>query len=66
MEPLGLSIPDAGRALGGERKPLSRATIYRMIGRGDIEAFRAGGRTLVSTASLRAYADKAPRLKAAA
>lgn len=64
MKPIGLSIPDTGKVLGGEEKPLSRATIYRMIGRGDLEAFKLGSRTLVSVASIEACAAAAPRLAA--
>ena len=60
MKALALTIPQAGAALGG----LSRATLYRMIGRGDIEAFKLGGRTLVTVASVEACAANAPRLVA--
>lgn len=64
LKPIGLSIPETGKALGGEDDPLSRATIYRMIGRGDLEAFKLGSRTLVSVASIEACAAAAPRLAA--
>ena len=53
MKPIGLSIPETGNALGGERDPLSRATIYRMIQRKELEAFKLGSRTLVTVASSR-------------
>jgi hypothetical protein len=66
MEAIGLSIPDTGKALGGDHRPLSRATIYRMIGRGELEAFKLGHRTLITVASIRATAASAPRLSAAA
>jgi hypothetical protein len=66
LEPLGLSIPDTGRVLGGEKKPLSRATIYRMIGRNELEAFRLNGRTLITTESIKARVADAPRLGVAA
>jgi hypothetical protein len=36
-----------------------------MIGRGDLEAFKLGSRTLVSVASIEALAAGAPRLEAA-
>ncbi len=62
MEPIGLSIPDTGKALGGPEKPLSRNTIYRMIGRGDLEAFKVGSRTLVSVPSIKRVAENARRL----
>lgn len=65
MKPIGLSIQEAGKVLGGESDPLSRNTIYRMIGRGDLEAFKLGSRTLVSVASIEALAAGAPRLEAA-
>ena len=65
MTPIGLSIPEAGKALGGEGDPLSRATIYRMINRGDIDAFKVGSRTLITVASIEAMAANAPRLLAA-
>ena len=64
MKPIGLSIPETGKALGGEGDPLSRATIYRMIGRGDLEAFKLGSRTLVTLSSIEALAAAAPRLAA--
>ena len=64
MKPLGLSIKNTGKALGGEGDPLSRATIYRMISRGELEAFKVGARTLVSMASIETLAAAAPRLAA--
>ncbi|WP_294013549.1 DNA-binding protein [Sphingomonas sp.] len=66
MEPIGLSIPDTGKALGGSDKPLSRNTIYRMIGRGELEAFKMGSRTLVSVPSIKRAAENARRLTVAA
>ena len=60
MKPIALSIPDAGKQLGGA----SRATIYRMIGRGDLEAFKIGSRTFVTLASLETTVASAPRLAA--
>lgn len=65
MKPIGLSITDTGKALGGDEKPISRATIYRMISRKELEAFKLGGRTLVTVASIEAIAANAPRLLAA-
>lgn len=64
MKPLGLSITETGKALGGENDPLSRATIYRMINRRELEAFKVGARTLVSLASIEAMTASAPRLAA--
>lgn len=66
MDSVGLSIPAAGASLGGKDKPLSRATIYRMIARNDLEAFKVGTRTLVTVESIKAFAAKAPRLATAA
>lgn len=65
MKPIGLSISEAGKVLGGEGDPLSRATIYRMINRGDIKAFKVGSRTLVDVASIEAMTAAAPQLQAA-
>jgi excisionase family DNA binding protein len=64
VKPLGLSISETGKALGGEGNPLSRATIYRMINRGELEAFKVGARTLVAMASIEALTAAAPRLAA--
>ena len=54
MEPIGLSIPDTGKALGGELMPLSRTTIWRMVSRGDLRAIKLGGRTLITVESIKA------------
>lgn len=64
MNPIGLSISETGKALGGEGDPLSRATIYRMINRRALEAFKVGSRTLVTVASIEAMTANAPRLAA--
>lgn len=64
MEPIGLSIAETGRVLGGEGSRLSRATIYRMIARGELEAFKLGSRTLITVASIERCAENAPRLRA--
>lgn len=64
MKPIGLSMKATGVALGGEEKPLSRATVYRRIADGTLEAIKFGGRTLVTMESIeRAVAD-APRVGA--
>lgn len=60
MKPLAIGIAEAGQALGG----ISRATCYRMIRRGDLEAIKIGARTMVTTASLEVCAANAPRLAA--
>ena len=64
MKPIALSIPEAGKLLGGDMSPPSRATIYRMIGCGDLEAFKIGSRTFVTLASIEATVASAPRLAA--
>jgi hypothetical protein len=64
MKPIALSIPETGKALGGEGDPLSRNTIYRMIARQELEAFKLGSRTMVTLASIEALAAGAPRLEA--
>ncbi len=48
MTPMTVSIAETIRATS-----LSQATIYRMIGRGEIETVKVGGRRLVKMASLR-------------
>lgn len=62
MKPISLSIPETGKALGGEGDPLSRNTIYRMIDRGELEAFKLGARTFVTYASIEARVAAAQRL----
>jgi hypothetical protein len=53
MEPVGLSLTDAGIALGGTARPTSRATLYRRIADGTLEAFKFGSRTLITPESIR-------------
>lgn len=60
LRPFALSIPETGKALGG----CSRNTIYRMIDRGDIEAFKLGARTFITYESIEALVARAPRLAA--
>lgn len=64
VTPFGLSIGETGKALGGEDHPLSRATIYRMINRRELDALKVGSRTLVTVESIRAYLASARRLAA--
>jgi excisionase family DNA binding protein len=52
IEPLTRSIKDAGKLLG-----LSRTTIYRLIGEGQLETVRIGNRTLIKTASIRSLVE---------
>lgn len=51
MEPLALSIPDSAVAI-----QRSRATIYRMIKRGDLKPVTYGGRQSIPVAQLRKIA----------
>ncbi len=64
MKPIGLSITNTGKTLGGEGHPLSRATIYRMINRGELEAIKLGARTIITTESIEARVASARRLAA--
>lgn len=57
MEPIGLSIEETCKYLGG----LSKQTIYRMIGRGELEAIKIGTRTLVTTSSIKSAVENAER-----
>jgi excisionase family DNA binding protein len=61
LEPIALSIPETGKALGGA----SRNTIYRMIARKELEAFKLGSRTMITKASIERVVASAPRLVAA-
>lgn len=64
MKPFLLSIHEARMALGGESDPIGRTTIYRMIGRNELEAVKVGKRTFITYASIEALAASAPRLAA--
>lgn len=61
-----LTIRKTCEALGGPDEPLSDDTIYRLIKRGDLDAFKIGTRTLVTVASIEALVARAPRLAEAA
>ena len=63
MKPLTVGIKEAGKLLGGLERPLSRATIYRMIERGDLEALKLGQRTQVTTTSIDRCLSSAKRLR---
>jgi excisionase family DNA binding protein len=52
IEPLGLRINDAARALG-----VCRSTIYNLAAAGKIKIIRIGGRSIVDFASLKALFD---------
>lgn len=59
MKPVGLSIPDACIALGGERQPLSRSTIYNLINGGKLERRKIGRRSLITVESIEALMAEA-------
>ena len=52
LEPAFVTIPAGCDFLG-----LKQASVYRLIGRGEIEARKSGKRTLLTVASLKRYAD---------
>lgn len=59
MEPMVLGVKQAAAFIG-----LSRSRLYELISDGQIEARKLGARTVVPTASLRAFVEAAPRLAA--
>ena len=64
MKPIALSVGEAGKLLGGAGDPLSRATLYRMLARKELEAFKLGARTFITMESIEARVAAAPRLTA--
>lgn len=60
LEPLAVGILEGGRILG-----IKRSSIYREIAAGRIQAVKAGKRTLLPMASLRAWLASLPQSKAA-
>ena len=61
IEPMVLGVKDAATFIG-----LSKSRLYELIADGQIEARKLGARTVVPTASLRAFVNSAPRLQEAA
>ena len=55
-EPLLYPINDAKRLIG-----TGTTRLYELIGAGLLDARKAGGRTLITAASLRAYAENLPK-----
>lgn len=55
MKPMGLKVDDARQALGG----VSRATLYRMINKNELELIRIGGRSIITMKSIEARVDQA-------
>lgn len=58
MESIGLSYADTGRVLGGDEKPISPTTIWRMVKRGDLRKLKVGTRTLIAVDSIKEFAAK--------
>ena len=58
IEPAFMSPSAAGDFLS-----LSQASIYRLLGLGKLKAVKAGGKTLVTVESLKAYARSLPTAK---
>jgi excisionase family DNA binding protein len=59
-EPIALRVQDAASYIG-----LSRSRLYELIQEGSIEARKLGARTVIPTASLRAFLEAAPSKVAA-
>lgn len=53
QQPLAVGPAEAARLLG-----ISRTSLYRAIGAGDLKPAKAGRRTLLTVASLQAYLAK--------
>lgn len=64
VKPIGLSLTETAKTLGGADDPLGRTTIWRMVKRGELEAIKLGSRTLITTASLDRLMENAPRVAA--
>lgn len=61
MQPYALSVPEACKALGG----CSRATLYRLLERNKLSAYKLGSRTFVTRDSIESLIASSPRLGAA-
>lgn len=59
MEPVTCSVADAAKAIG-----IGRVTLYKLINQKKVEAVKVGGRTLVTTESIRTLIANADRLAA--
>jgi len=58
LEPALVTVPNAARFLGQ-----GKSTIYELMGLGEIEAVKAGARTLLKVPSLKRYAASLPPAK---
>ena len=56
LEPLAYRIPDAGRITG-----LGNTKLYELIGKGVLDARKAGSRTLITAESLHRYIASLPK-----
>ena len=59
LEPFAVPLKEARRLLGD----MSHSRIYDIIGRGELEAVKDGGKTLITTRSIRARQEALPRAK---
>lgn len=53
IEPLTVRVPEAARILS-----ISRASLYRLLSSGEIEAAKSGQKTLVIVESLKAFVER--------
>jgi hypothetical protein len=60
VEPLLLSLPQTSQTIGR-----CIATVYELIGAGELDAVKSDGRTLVTMASIKRYVDKLPKAQIA-
>ena len=52
MQPLAVSVSEAGTLLG-----VKRTSVYKAVRRGDIKLLKIGRRSLIQTQSIRSYVD---------
>jgi hypothetical protein len=55
MQTISLTIEDAVKVSG-----LARSRLYELMGRGELEARKAGKRTIITSESLRRYIESLP------
>lgn len=56
--PIAITIPEAVKTSG-----ISRSSLYEALRKGELEARKAGRRTLIPVAALRAYLERLPVYK---
>jgi excisionase family DNA binding protein len=59
--PIAVTVPEAVKSSG-----LSRSSIYEALKRGDLQAKKAGRRTLIQVADLRDFLERLPAYKSVA